>query len=257
MKGASDLQRSADAEATLRLFLDRHLPLKRILKRLLTPDVASQRVFIERHLHQFADRTRGQRVLDVGCGRGQYRAYFNEHRYESCDREDGFFADDGADFTANIMKAIPRPAASYDAALLTEVLEHVPCPVTALRNVARILRPRGLLFISVPQAAGDHEQPEHYFNFTQWGLEFVLKQAEFEIVDHFRLDGMGKYVGNRIAKFGMILYAQMSGISRVVIGIPLRATLMWLGVFATQFDRFDHTRNYVVGHVMIAIRRRS
>ena len=231
--------------------------LRRILKRLLKPDVASERVFLERHLRQFASRTGGQRVLDVGAGQGQYRAYFNQHHYESCDRSDSVFDGARTDFVADLMQGIPRPDASYDAALLCQVLEHVPSPVTAVRNVARILRPGGLLFVSVPQAAGDHFEPEHYFNFTQWGLTWVLEQAALEVVDHHRLDGMGNHVGNRLAKFGEILYDQMRGIFRFVIGVPLRAAIMWLAAFVTLFDRCDRTRNYVLAHIMIARRTGS
>lgn len=227
--------------------------VKRLLKRLLIPNVASERAFLEHHLRQFASRTGGQRVLDVGAGQGQYRAYFDHHRYEACDRSDNFFDGARTDFDADVMQRIPRPDASYDAALLCYVLEHVPCPVTAVKNVARVLRPGGQLFVSVPQAAGDHFQPEHYFNFTQWGLTSVLEQAGLEVVEHYRLDGMGNHLGNRLAKFGQILYEQMKGVSsRLVIGVPLRAVLMWLGAFVTLFDGCDRKRTYVLTHVMIA-----
>ena len=46
--------------------------------------------------------------------------------------------------------AMPFADESFDAAVLGEVLEHVPDDVGALSEVARVLRPHGVLAVSVP-----------------------------------------------------------------------------------------------------------
>jgi ubiquinone/menaquinone biosynthesis C-methylase UbiE len=51
---------------------------------------------------------------------------------------------------------LPFPDASFDRVLCSEVLEHVADPVQATRELARVLRPRGLFAASVPTPFSEH-----------------------------------------------------------------------------------------------------
>lgn len=99
----------------------------------------------------------GMRVLDLGCGRGgaleQLRAAIDhplgvdpdhrslvEHRLPDLPR-----AVASAD-------ALPLPAQSVDLVLASWVLEHLPQPLDAFREVARVLRPGGALIVLAPGA---------------------------------------------------------------------------------------------------------
>src|ERR1051325_897894 len=92
------------------------------------------------------------RLLDVGCGHQPYRQVvlslpsrattyigldFAENRYQPPD-----VAWDGV--------RIPLGDASIDSVLLTEVLEHCPEPETVLREIYRVLKPGGFMFLTVP-----------------------------------------------------------------------------------------------------------
>jgi SAM-dependent methyltransferase len=48
--------------------------------------------------------------------------------------------------------ALPYPDDTFDAAVLSEVLEHVDDDVRALREVYRVLKPNGVVAITVPNA---------------------------------------------------------------------------------------------------------
>ena len=63
-------------------------------------------------------------------------------------------------------EAIPFPDASFDLALMLKSLHHVPTPLQtqALREIARVLRPGGHLYVSEPVYAGDFNDVIRLFN---------------------------------------------------------------------------------------------
>lgn len=114
----------------------------------------------------------GSRVLDVGAGACPYRplfahcAYFSHDFCQYAGTATGLMRErweyGTIDYISDIV-AIPASDASFDAILCTEVLEHVPEPIAALREMARIVRPGGRLFLSAPLGSGLHQQPHHYY----------------------------------------------------------------------------------------------
>ena len=115
----------------------------------------------------------GWRLLDAGAGEQRYRPACRHLRYVSQDfgRYDG--EGDGAglqtgawdqsrlDIVSDIT-AIPQPDGSFDAVLCSEVLEHVPDPLAALREFARLLRPGGRLILTAPFVSFTHFAPYHF-----------------------------------------------------------------------------------------------
>lgn len=107
-------------------------------------------------LDLFRSASPGPRVLNAGAGTGSFSLRLAESGFEvtSADaspaavevlrrRVPGEVAQ--ADVTA-----LPFADAMYDAAVLGEVLEHVEGDRAALAEVARVLRPGGVLAVSVP-----------------------------------------------------------------------------------------------------------
>lgn len=46
--------------------------------------------------------------------------------------------------------ALPYRDRTFDAVVCSETLEHIPNPQSAVEEIARVLSPRGLLFVTVP-----------------------------------------------------------------------------------------------------------
>ena len=69
-------------------------------------------------------------------------------------------------FIAAGAEAIPLPQARFDLALMLKSLHHVPLPLMdqALREVHRVLRPGGHLYVSEPVYAGELNQITRLFN---------------------------------------------------------------------------------------------
>jgi SAM-dependent methyltransferase len=100
-------------------------------------------------------------ILDLGAGGGYFtRALSAERerrgiaqgaRIEACDIEAARFAAEGVNFTrADVNRGLPYGDAAFDAVVAIEVMEHTRVPYAALGEIARVLRPGGVLIFSVP-----------------------------------------------------------------------------------------------------------
>ena len=110
-------------------------------------------------IERFAAPLAKKRVLDCGCGAGEYvRALlalgadawgveFDERKLAAGAARDEELA---ARLSVGDLEALAFPDESFDAALLNEVLEHVPDDGAALAEVCRVLRPGGRLILLSP-----------------------------------------------------------------------------------------------------------
>jgi len=138
----------------------------------------------------------GARVLDAGAGRRPYATIFDRQHYESCDMPGGFY-EQRHDFEC-LLDAIPRPDASYDAIINTQVLEHVPDPLAALREMNRVLKPGGHLLLTVPLTAPLHGEPWHFFHFTHYAIRELARASNFEIESCEKIGGAFWTLGKRV-----------------------------------------------------------
>lgn len=119
------------------------------------------------------------RVLDVGGGsrfqKGmmQYEALFVNTRYETMD----ISTDYSPDIIGDIHN-IPLQEASVDAIICRSVLEHVENPNIAMKELYRVLKPGGLLFLQVPSTYPYHARKgvgsyKDYWRFFDDTLEML------------------------------------------------------------------------------------
>ncbi len=104
----------------------------------------------------------GARVADISAGDSLYREFFDHCEYLAIDWGQSIHS--GA-FGADVVSSGDHISLSderVDAALLAQVLEHVPDPRTVLRDVHRILRMDGPLYPTVPLIWEPHELPNGY-----------------------------------------------------------------------------------------------
>jgi SAM-dependent methyltransferase len=123
----------------------------------------------------------GAQVIDVGAGDSPYRELFAGTEYVSVDWAQS--PHEGAaevDIEASA-DAIPVAGGTFDAALLTQVLEHVPDPAAVVRELHRIVKPGGRVYITVPLVWELHELPHDYFRYTPASLRHLLESAGFEV----------------------------------------------------------------------------
>ncbi len=123
-------------------------------------------------------------TLDVGCGQKPYEKLFNSSRYIGLEldtienrknkKADYFY--DGTTF--------PFQNNEFDSVIANEVLEHVFSPSDFLSEIYRVLKPGGMLLITVPFVWDEHEQPHDFARYTSFGLRHLLEKSGFEIIEH-------------------------------------------------------------------------
>jgi UDP-GlcNAc:undecaprenyl-phosphate GlcNAc-1-phosphate transferase len=116
-----------------------------------------------RILEEFIEPGPGMRILDAGCARGRYsRALVpSGARLFGIDRA-SLFAGDArtnvpeASFTQGTVSALPFADGAFDAVFCIDCLQHIPATLTALDEMARVLKPGGVLVIIDRNLQGLH-----------------------------------------------------------------------------------------------------
>lgn len=101
----------------------------------------------------------GGRVLEIGCGAGQFIRAIKQLRPEldchGCDisvyavEEAKHHTDDGVSYAVSDVR-FPYGDSFFDAVLIFDVLEHVEDPAALLTEMQRVLKPGGIAYCFVP-----------------------------------------------------------------------------------------------------------
>lgn len=125
--------------------------------------------------------SKGALVLDAGAGDSPYKKYFDHCKYEATD----ISIRDAHDYQEVTMvcdlTSIPVENSKYDLVLCTQVLEHVSEPGKVLKEINRVLKKGGKLWLSTPLYYPEHEIPYDYYRYTQYGLTHLFESAGFSV----------------------------------------------------------------------------
>ena len=163
--------------------------------------------FIDRRLDEivstFEPYRKNNRLLDVGFGAGSFLTAAARNNWQAFGvevsqravehvRERGFEV-----FCGELGKA-GYPDDCFDVIIVSEVLEHVPDPQVLLEEIARVLRPGGLLWATTPHGRGISARllglgwstvcpPDHLQLFSLRSIRALLTKRGFrhiELVTH-------------------------------------------------------------------------
>ncbi len=142
--------------------------------------------------------THPRRVLDVGCGRG---VLLQEFRRRGWNVQGTELSDQAASYARQTLKipvevgtleTIHFPPNHFDTIILWHVLEHVLNPRALLAEINRILKPGGVLLVSVPNFSSFEARvckdkwfhldvPRHVTHFSDTTLQEALGETGFEV----------------------------------------------------------------------------
>jgi SAM-dependent methyltransferase len=117
----------------------------------------------------------GSRWLDVGCGTGALTQTILQVAapglVKGIDRSDGYIThaqehgqDNRASFEVGDAQALPDETASYDAAVSGLVLNFIPQPERAVREMTRVVKSGGIVAAYVWDYAGRMQLMRHFWN---------------------------------------------------------------------------------------------
>ena len=97
----------------------------------------------------------GDTIVDLGCGDGLIAVKLrgNNRRMTGCDlslTRVRRAITKGIEAVCADLLHLPYPEAMFDKAVCTEVIEHVPNPTAALKEINRVLRAGGIAVLTVP-----------------------------------------------------------------------------------------------------------
>jgi SAM-dependent methyltransferase len=156
-------------------------------------------------------------VLDAGAGSMTYRSLLAPlaKRYVSADlRAERVELDVVCDLTC-----APFRAGTFDTAVCSQVLEHTPNPQRLLRELARCLRPDGVLLLTAPHISYLHGEPHDYFRYTKYGLAAMLESSGFEVVLVEESGGLPSFLASLVSDVAL------TGASRIPGALPLAFTV--------------------------------
>jgi glycosyltransferase involved in cell wall biosynthesis/SAM-dependent methyltransferase len=203
---------------------------------------------LDQVVRSFAPYRRLGTLIDVGAGSGHLlaaavRAGWTPHAVERGPRQRQHLAVRGFAVHPPLLERSGLGDSSFDVVVMQEVIEHMRDPGAELREVARILRPGGLLYITCPNFASMNgrllgprwrvvEYPEHLNYFTAAALRGLTARCGLREVGvsttGLSIDNAGTTVDEHVREAALryrAVAAARSGTNAVLTALELGDTI--------------------------------
>ena len=142
------------------------------------------------------------KVLDIGCGTGEFCQFRSDT--------------DGADINPLNVEwliklgrkgfliennRLPLGNASYDGAVLDNVLEHIADPGKLIEEAYRILKPDGILLIGVPGRQGFFGEVDHKIFYDEALLISTIEKHNFVKIKSFNTPFRSEYLDKKMKQY--------------------------------------------------------
>lgn len=142
-------------------------------------------------LTQFTD---SKKILDFGCGTGEFLSYLAMKGYDTSGYEPSNHASDKINNDKiKLLRDLEERTEKFDIITLWHVLEHVADPKATLRILRKKLNKKGFIFIAVPnwhshdaQHYGNewaaYDVPRHLYHFNTGSMKTLLEKSKLKLI---------------------------------------------------------------------------
>jgi SAM-dependent methyltransferase len=123
------------------------------------------------------------KVLDVGCGIGDYLRYnknaigaeINQYNVNYCNKL-------GCEAHLIVDGILPFEDNSFDGVILDNVLEHLTDPKFVLDEISRVLKSEGILVIGVPGVKGYTMDDDHKIFYDEETMKSLMNKMGYQLI---------------------------------------------------------------------------
>ena len=141
-------------------------------------------------LKRYGNDIKKEKIMDFGCGSAPYHCLFQSEGYTGVDVK--VSGHQKKDIRADVYydNNLPFLDEEFKYVLATQCLEHIADTDAILKELYRVTKKNGVIFVTVPMVWIDHEQPYDYYRFTEEGIKQKLKENGFRVKYVKKLNGL-------------------------------------------------------------------
>lgn len=191
------------------------------------------------------------KILDAGAGEQQFKRFCKHLKYYCQDfgeyngqgdgsaLQTGQWNNNGLDYVCDIID-MPVEDNFFDAVMCTEVLEHLPDPVRAIEEMARVIKPNGYFLLTAPFCSLTHFSPYHFASgFNRYFYEHHLNRLGFEIIECTPNGDYFSYLAQELKRIPFVASSYSAKLPKLMIK-PVIGLML---VFLSYFQKHDKGSN--------------
>ena len=207
------------------------------------------RILLYKQIEENANYIKGL-TLDIGAGGfRRYASLFAVERYYTLD----MLLDYSPTVVANA-HFLPFKSSSIDSIVCTQVLEHLKNAFLAVSEFRRVLKPQGIVLLTVPQVNELHEEPYDYYRYTKFGIIHLLETNHFEILLVDQRGGLFSTLAQQIIRYVIDRWDLYSNVKSKLFKPFISA----FGRFMINLDKLDRSlanKKHAIGWCVVARNR--
>lgn len=189
-------------------------------------------------------------IFDIGSRTARGAYFFGSpppgSRVVCVDIEDG----PGVDLVADAHDLHMVADKSVDCVVCYSVLEHVSYPVKVMKEIYRILKYGGIIYVNIPFLYPFHAVPHDYYRFTYKGIALLCE--DFERLDSGFNRGPSSTIHHLLVHYFAILFSFNSSTLYGICTDLFRWLFFWIKYLDKFIARYEmayviHSSSYFVG----------
>jgi SAM-dependent methyltransferase len=202
---------------------------------------------IRRQAHNIKGKT-----LDVGCGRKPYENWFpNVTDYIGLDVGENPVAD----CLVAKNQRWPFPDSVFDTVVSFQAFEHIRDIKLVQSEIRRVIKPHGIICLSVPFLAYEHGAPSDYRRVSKYGIQHFF--PDYEIIEILPQGGFGSAVGTLLLRFVRVSMRRTTRVTRIIWALLLPVWMFFtafINIGGWLVDKLDGTGSFY-HNVLLLVRK--